>query len=76
MAKDNIFPALWMLATIATFAWSASDPAHECEPTYRRFECAVDRVFPAFFAGAAWPLYWAWEAAELIREGAANEQAG
>lgn len=68
MSKDEIIPWLYFIIGIATFAWSASDPAHLCEPQDLNCFEVFDRVASGTGAGIAWPLYWTWAAAEEIRE--------
>lgn len=69
MDKDQIFGWAYMVIALATFAWSASDPAHKCEPHYIGNDCfeRMDRTASGFAAGVAWPLYWVWTGAEYIR---------
>lgn len=59
----------YFLIALATFAWSASDPRHECSnPDSVNCVEAMDRLFSGVLAGAVWPGYWAWSAAEWVRD--------
>ncbi len=70
MSKDAIIPWLYFIIAMATFAWSASDPANKCTAQdYYDNTCAGDvgSMVTGVVAGIGWPFYWAWVAAEKIR---------
>jgi len=69
MNRGEISTLGYFLIALATFAWSASDPRHECSnPDSVNCVEAMDRFFSGVLAGAVWPGYWAWSAAEWVRD--------
>lgn len=68
MDREQISTLGYFLIALATFAWSASDPRHECDPASINCVEALDRLFSGLLAGAVWPGYWAWSAAEWVRD--------
>lgn len=63
-----IYTALFFV----TFATSASDPGKVCRTMtgegWKVIQCGpIEQAFDGLVAGALWPLYWTWEAAETVR---------
>lgn len=70
MKRNLAFGIGYAFMFAVSFGWAASDPRHACTPQPRMIYCgeAGVRVMSGFLAGAVWPLYWAWTAAEYIRD--------
>ena len=69
--KGNWIALAWLVISLFTFAWSASDPAQRCVERTIYDHCAPQafyRVTSGLAAGTFWPLYWAWTGAEALRE--------
>jgi purine-cytosine permease-like protein len=73
MNKKTIIAVFCLLVMpLVTFAVSASDPSNKCRVTAGH-ETVCDgndgeAVFIGIFAAVGWPLYWAWTAADYVRD--------
>jgi len=64
--RNRLIAAIYVPAFLITFGYEAANPS-ESPNCIHRMDKSFCTVTDALAAGAFWPLYWTWEAAEYLR---------